>query len=161
LSLNILPLSTSVGKNPLQGTIDYTFEYDTRPMNLISGSKSEMISINDVVGGQMFASVFVLGRTQGPVLQDLGTKPANVRSLRIELVVDPPTYSDSSISTIQNLLFNQKPSTNPIYSGSIANLIYAADPANNGFSTSFNSQPQENWEFKTGHWSYSQDWTYE
>lgn len=161
LSLNITPLSNNLGKNPLQGTIDYSFEYDNRPMNLISGSRIESISIEDNVGGEMFASVFVLGRTRGPVLQGLGSKQANVRRLSLELFIDPPTFTSNSISTMRDIMINQKPSNNPIYSGSIANLIYAVDPANNGFSTSYNSQPVESWEPRTGHYTLNREFTYE
>lgn len=160
-NLNIIPLSWSIGKNPYQGTIDYTFEYNTRPMTLVSGAKSESISINDNIGGELFASVFVSGRNNGPVLQDLSTKPANTRSLNIELVLDPPSYSDRSLSTMKDILVDKKPSNNPIYSGSLQSLIDAANPSNHGFSTVFQDQPQESWEFQTGRYSYNCNWTYE
>jgi hypothetical protein len=160
-SLNLTPISWSVGKNPLAGTIDYSFEYNSRPMTFVSGVLSENISINDNVGGELFASVFVLGRTAGPVLQNLSTKPANTRSLNVELVVSPPTYTNTNVDTIRNIFFVQKPSSNPLYSGSLQNLITAADPGAQGFTTSFKDQPQESWDFQTGRYSYSVQWTYE
>jgi len=161
VTLNVAPLSMTVGRNPLQGTIDYTFEYDTRPLNLVDGALSETISISDNIGGELFASVFVLGRARGPVLQDLGTKTSNTRDLSIEIVVPPPSYSDRTIATMKTLLIDQKPSNNASYSGNIGNVIGAADPTNNGFSTVFQDQPQENWEFQTGRYSYNCRWTYE
>jgi len=160
-SLNVTPLSWTIGRNPFQGTIDYTFEYDARPMTLIEDAISETISINDNIGGELFASIFVLGRANGPVLQDLNTKPANTRNLSIEIVVTPPTYSDRTTATMQDLLIAQNPSNNPSYSGSLQTLVDAADPTNNGFSTVFQDQPQENWEFQTGRYSYNCTWTYE
>ena len=160
-NLNINPITWMVGKNPLQGTINYNFEYDTRPMNLIEGAKSEVISINDNIGGELFASVFVLGRSRGPVLQDLGTKPSNTRSLSIEILIDPPTYADRTVSTIQNLFITQKPSNKEPFKTSLENLIYAVNPTNNGYTTVFQDQPQENWSPTQGRFTYNCAWTYE
>jgi hypothetical protein len=148
----------------MQGTISYTYEYNTRPMTLVSGVKSEVISINDNLGGQLHAEVFVLGRASrgyGPVLQDLQAKAPNTRDLSIELVMEPVFYEDRDFSTIQNLFNVQKPSVNPIYSGSLYNVIEAANPANNGFSTVFQDQPQETWNVTEFRYSYNTKWTYE
>ena len=162
LSLNLSPLSTTIGRNPFQGTIDYSFEYDARPLNLISGALSESISVNDNIGGELFASVFVLGRASGPVLQDLGTKPANTRGLSIELMVSPPTdYGDRGVAAIQNLLSTQKPRLHTAYSGDLQSLIDAANPTAYGFTTVFENQPQESWDFKSGRYSYNVEWTFE
>jgi hypothetical protein len=161
LTLNIEPMNFTIARNPFQGTIDYTYEYNTRPSNLIENAKSEVISIQDNIGGELFASVFVLGRTAGPVLQDLGTKPANTRALSIEIVVDPPTYSTRTVDVIKGLMYDQKPSVYIAYSGDIANVIEAANPSNIGGTTIFQDQPQETWDFKNGRYSYNATWTYE
>ena len=164
LSLNIAPLSEVIGRNPIQGTVTYTYEYNTRPMTLVSGVRSEVINIGDNLGGQLHAEVFVLGRAAngyGPVLQDLQAKPANTRTLNIELVLEPIQYSDRSFATIQNLINDLKPSVNPTYSGSIYNVIAAADPVNNGWTTTFQTQPQENWSVTEYRYSYSTTWTFE
>lgn len=161
LSLNLVPITQTIGRNPIQGLITYDFEYNDRPMTMISGAKSEVISINDNLGGESFASVFVLGRARGPVLQALNTKPASTRSLSIEVVFDPPTYSDRSYTTIHNIFNNLKPSVNPTYSGSILNVIAAANPENNGFTTVFQDQGQENWNPLEGRYSYNTTWTFE
>jgi hypothetical protein len=160
LSLNITPTTETVGRNPIQGTIGYSYEYNNRPMTLVSGVKSENISITDNLGGELFASVFVLGRAKGPVLQALSTKPVNTRSLSIELVVEPSTYTDRTFTTIQSLI-NQKPSINPLYSGSLYNIINAANPLYNGFTTVFQSQPQESWSLTDRRYSYSTNWSFE
>lgn len=155
LTLNIEPLSMLVGRNPYQGTVEYTFEYDTRPMNLIEGTRSEVISIQDNIGGQLFASVFVLGRADGPVLQDLGTKPANTRTLNIEILVDPP---DTNVLTAQQALIDKKPSNDSDFASDLTSLITAATP---DFDTVYQTQPQESWEIKEGRYSYTTTWTYE
>lgn len=159
LNLNVTPLSFVVGRNPFQGTIDYSFEYDTRPVNLIENAKTESITISDNFDGELFASVFVLGRVDGPVLQDLSTKPANTRSLSIEIVVDPPTYpANPSVADMTDALINQKPRLDANFSTSLNNLITAAKPS---ADTVYQSQPQESWDIKTGRYSYNVEWTYE
>jgi len=160
-SLNVIPLSMTVGRNPLQGSIDYTFEYNSRPVNLIENARSESINISDNIGGELFASVFVLGRAKGPVLQDLNTKPANTRTLSIEIVVDPPTYSDRTVATMEQLINDQKPSAHASFQTDINNLVAAAHPNYLGATTEFHDQPQESWDFKEGRYSYNVTWTYE
>ena len=160
-NLNVAPITLTVGRNPFRGTIDYTIDYDTRPLKLIEGAKSEVVSIGDNIGGELFASVFVLGRTNGPVLQDLNTKPSNTRTLTIELVVAPPSYTDRTITTMKQLMVDKKPSNDATFSTNLSNLVTAADPSSHGFTTVFQDQPQENWDFLTGRYTYQTTWTYE
>lgn len=156
LTLNSTPLSQTIGRNPTQGLITYDFQYNTRPSNLITGARSEKISIVDNLGGEMFASVFVLGRTKGPVLQDLSTKSANTRNLNIELILSPET------GTASQLINSKKPTNNPLYSGVINDIITAADPTNiAGVTTVFQDQTQENWDIINFSYSLSTSWTYE
>lgn len=160
-NLNIEPLTLTVGRNPFQGTIDYTIDYDTRPLRLIEGAKSEAISINDNIGGELFASVFVLGRTNGPVLQDLGTKPANTRTLNIEIVVEPPAIADRTSGTMQTIINDKKPSNDVQFSTNLSNLIDAANPSYLGATQIFQTQPQETWSPIDGRYTYTTTWTYE
>lgn len=88
-SLNITPLSTSIGKNPVAGTIQYSYQFDNRPSNSISGTISETISIIDSRGVDVFAVIPVLGRQEGPVLQGINTFREKTRSLNMELVFSP------------------------------------------------------------------------
>lgn len=159
-NLNLTPLNITIGRNPIQGTINYTYEYNTRPMTLMPNVRSEVINIQDNIGGELFASVFVLGRVPGPVLQPLDTKNANTRSLSIELVMEPITYTDRTFATIQSLI-NAKPSTNISHSGNLYNIIEAANPRNNGFTQVYQDQPQESWDITSFRYSYSTNWTYE
>lgn len=161
LTLNVTPLNKTTIKNPLQGFINYTYEYDNRPRALVSGVKSEVITVSDTFGGQDFASIFVLGRAAGPVLQDLNTKPANVRSLNMELALTPPTITSFNESDLRTYFFNENPRYNVAYSGFIQTVIDAVNPSNNGFSTVYSHQPQENWSPRDGRYSYTQEWTYE
>ena len=56
---------------------------------------SENVSIDDQLLTDVFASQTVIGRGAGPILQDIGTTTARVRTVSIELVCLPPTnYRD-------------------------------------------------------------------
>ena len=93
-NLNADALTSSVGHNPSKGVITYSYTYDNRPCNFISGALSENITISEDNPTDMFASLFVLGRAKGPILQDLGTISAATRSASIEVVMAPPTGCD-------------------------------------------------------------------
>ena len=127
ITLNIVPITATIGRNPAQGTITYNYEYNTRPSNLISGAKSEMITVSDSLNGQAFAAVFVLGRAKGPVLQNLGTKAVSTRSLSVEAIFPPTIFYPSTINTtgltvdyrakLNALITAIRPTDTPCYQG--------------------------------------------
>lgn len=150
ISLNPLPLSTNIGRNPLQGNISYSYSYDNRRTSYISGALSERISVSFQREGRSVAVVPVIGRSspiRGPILQDLGTGPEKQKTLSIDFLLGPP-----SVSGALNFDF-------PEYL--ISGLVYQLDPINNGASKSFKQQPQDSWEPLTGSASYNVTWIYE
>jgi hypothetical protein len=51
----------------------------------------------------VFASIFILERANGPILQNLGTKQAKTVSVNIELVMNTPQdIGDKSLSSLKN-----------------------------------------------------------
>jgi len=82
------PKSKSEGLNFSQGTINYNFSYDDRPPNIIQGSITEDISINDTHPGQLFTAIPVIGRNQ-PVLQYMNARSEYKRSLSINVNMAP------------------------------------------------------------------------
>jgi len=89
--------SKSEGLNFSQGTITYNFTYDNRPPNIISGSITENIDIQDTHPGQIFANIPVIGRNQ-PVLQYLNSRSEYKRSLNISVSMarfEPNWITDS------------------------------------------------------------------
>ena len=80
--------SKSEGLNFSQGTITYNFTYDNRPPNIVSGSITENIDIQDTHPGQIFATIPVIGRNQ-PVLQYLNSRSEYKRSLSISVSMAP------------------------------------------------------------------------
>lgn len=165
-TLNIQQAGSTVGRNPVAGTINYSFEYNDRPSNLIAGAKSEVISINDSFGADQFASIFVLGRSAGPVLQSLSTKQATTRSLNIEVVFGAGYVGNGDATS---RIVTKHPRNNPTILATISGIINAAEPvqagiinnAGNAATTSLQSTQNENWDITTGRYTYSAEWTYE
>ena len=144
-TLNSTPLANSVGINPKQGTITYNYSYDTRPSNCISNARSEVITIVDNNPGKVIATIPVLGRIHGPVLQDIGTYTPRTRQLTIELIMGV-----SGVSC--NPLLN-KPSDSDI-----ATIISNVTPVG---SQVYKTSDQTTWDFKTGRFSKQIEWMWE
>ena len=104
LSLNMQPVRTVVGKNPVLGLINYTFDYDTRPSTCISGALSEIITISDTNPNDVFAILPVLGRQAGPVLQNINTFTESRRSVSIEVVMPTPSGCANTFETVAALI---------------------------------------------------------
>lgn len=154
-NLNIQPTSYSIARSHTQGTINYSYEYNDRASNIVSGSLFEQISLTDNLAGDVFAEIPILGRAAGPILQDIGTKTAGRRGLSINLTV-PKSSPTASVASLQSAF--QTPRANPTYSGNIQTILTAATPA--GYSQVFQSEPQESWDPWTGTYSMNTSWVY-
>jgi len=88
--INPIPVNITESHRKHVGEIDYSFEFNNRPLNLIPGSVSETLNINDTFPAQQIAEVFVLGRKLGPVLQNLGTVTSSTRDVTFEVVLPRP-----------------------------------------------------------------------
>lgn len=146
-NLNVVPLNQTYGINPILGTINYNLSYSDRPYNLFADSLMESVNITNNWNVDAFASVFVIGRASGPVLQDLGTKQARTRGLSIEVVF--PTQSG-----LAGLL--NGPLNNSAQSGTLNTIVQYCRPG----GTSFVSQQNESWDARTGRFSYNTEWTF-
>jgi hypothetical protein len=87
VTLNAVPASLSVGKNPTNGVINYNYEFDNRATPQILGATSEVISVTFQNPTDVFAVIPVLGRAAGPVLQSIGTKTVRKKVVTIEAVL--------------------------------------------------------------------------
>lgn len=140
-SLNTVPLSTSIGKNPQEGTISYNFSYDNRPSNTIAGSLTEDIQVSDTYPGQIINIVPVIGRSQ-PIIQYVNSRTEYKRSMQISVVMP-----------ITGGCIPQKPSTNDL-----TTIFNTYKPVG---TRVYYGAPTESWNPKTGQYSYSIEWTYE
>lgn len=152
LTLNIQPLTEVVGRNPNAGTINYSYEYNNRP-SMCLGSGIGILSENIVVTddnqyGEIdeIASILVLNREEGPVLQSLGTTREKKRQVSIEAVVQL-----SGATCISNLVAPSSLVTN-------AELVIASfTPGGGGYVTGSN----KSWSPTSGRFSRTYEWTYE
>ena len=148
--LHSLPVQESISRNPSTGVLNYSFEYDNRPSGLIDGVLFEVINVNYIHPNESFASIFVLGRPHGPVLQSLETSEARQKTVNIELVKEP-SFDHNNIGNSFKFPYNL-----------ISGLISGLDPmVTDGAIKSFKGQPNESYDPFSGRASFSLNWTYE
>lgn len=142
-SLNISPTSIAIGKNPAAGTIRYTYEYDNRPSNIIANARSETISIQDSLPTDFPVPIFVLGRTRGPVIQNLGTSKERTRALNVEAVMTVPSGS-----------LTDRLAAYP----DVSSIVSAAQPTGD---VVYVQDRNQSWDISTGRYSYNITWIWE
>lgn len=171
------PLTRSVASDFGAGTVSYTYNYDDRPANIVPGSISESIQINDTYPGELFSVTPVIGRSQ-PVLQYLNSRSEYKRTLSISITMaqtgDPSNYGVNNFGEIplstnrrfllQRILLNEKPSISQ--TAALNDIFQAANPVNDPYFSvaegkCFHSAPTENWDPRTRNYSYNIEWTYE
>lgn len=152
LPLSPIVKTRTIGVNPINGTITYNYEYDNTLNSAISGDciLSQNITIDDQLETNVFAEQIILGRAVGPILQDIGTVTAKVRTVNIELSVIPPT----SLSSVAELW-------KPVPTGAInsfVNMIYSDLTGN--YEQVFISSQNQNWNFTLGRYNATVGYTY-
>ena len=157
--LNSQPKSVSLGLNEYTGDVTYALSFDNRPTNIISGVLSESISVDDTYPGDIFASIPVIGRKTGPVLQYIGGRTEYKRSLNLELVMD---YTDIGYGNERTSLMLTKPSIVEPTKTQIKSLIKEMSPEQEpGVRKYFIDPPSESWSPREGRYTFNISWTYE
>lgn len=152
-NININPLSQSAGHNPSTGTITYSYEYNDRPSNCVANSISESITVTDNNPTDIFANLTVLGKANGPVLQDIGTQTAFTRDLSIEVVMGCPASGCPSNATNVGLLLAQRPTSE------VNNIVTAfEDDLQDAYNQVFRTQDNISWNPKEGRYSRNVSW---
>lgn len=146
---NPIPLTETVGHNPSKGTITYSYEFDDRPCNFITGALTENFSITDNFPTDIFAILPVLGRARGPVLQAINTVSEQTREVAIEAVMPLPT----GCSSITDFDLNN-PQVN------VENLFCEFEAQITGaYEQVFKNVDTQNWNPRTGRYSRNVTWT--
>ena len=159
VALNSQPKTITLGVNEYTGEINYSLAFDNRPTNIISGCLTEQINVNDTYPGDVFATIPVLGRATGPVLQYMGSRTEYRRDVSINLVMD---YTKVPYGETRNPLLLKKPSIVSPTAEQIHELLIELSPANEpGIRKYFLSPPSESWSPKDGQYSINLSWTYE
>jgi len=150
-AMNPIPSNIQEGFNPSEGTVSYSWTFNNRPMNLIPGSVSESLTVEDGSAIPSIASIFVLGRRLGPILQDLGTVSAATRSVTFEVVFPRPTG-------LSNIAF-------PVaHYAAINGAIDSFDPKNIGYNPgaggvrSYIKQENSTWNISEGRFTKVKAW---
>ena len=169
-ALRINPIGSTEGHDMKKGTISYSYEYNNKGLNLISGVLSESISINDTGPTDVISETVVLGRALGPVIQSLGTKTATKRDVAIEVTVNPPTGIEGVLMTnskcpvyisgttylaITNLIAGLKPFGGRA-GGIFGNMNQPAQPGNVYIASDSHS-----WDATNGRYSRNVSWIYQ
>lgn len=89
--LNIVQVNKSVGVNPPNGTINYGYEWTNNPAPCIEGAVSESITFDYSFPTDKFASIDILGRGNGPIIQLMNSRTPYEVSVNIDVVVLPET----------------------------------------------------------------------
>ena len=155
LTLNSSPLSSSVTKNKATGTINYTYEYDSRPSNCIEGALFESFTISDNNPADVFATIPVIGRASGPVLQDMGTITERKRTLAVEVVMSPVSTCPTTAGNVTTLI-NASPYDD-------VNVVVSAFDSSlrNAYSQVFVESNQDSWSPKTGRYNRTITWVFQ
>lgn len=150
MPLNNIPLSTSFGYNNTAGTITYSYSYDNRPYNCVSNARLENITFSENNPNDVFASLTVLGRAAGPLLQDIGTVGQRTREISIEAVL--PVWDSGRCSTISSVGAGVPTDYDSLVSGYEANLTGT-------YSQVFINSESKTWNPKDGRFSFNKSWT--
>lgn len=148
INLNTTPLSRTEGTNVRKGTINYAYSYDDRPSNCISGALMESIVITDNNPTDVFATVPIIGRANGPILQSMDTVTTPTRQIAIEALMQRPTGTGC-------LMESNKPTT------SVNSLLCTYEAELTGtYDQVFKTADTETWDAKMGKYTRNIQWTY-
>lgn len=155
ITLNTSAISSSIGRNPITGRISYSYQYDTRPSTCITGALSERIVITDKNPTDVFAIIPIIGRTNGPILQDMNTTTERKRTVSIDVNVTPVNICPNSASNVASLM-NASPAT----AVEVVINAFESDLSSN-YNQVFREDDTPSWEPRNGRYSRSVTWTFQ
>jgi hypothetical protein len=86
-NLNVLPQAKTVGYSPSKGTITYSYSFDDRPSLRLSGVLSETITIDNNLANDVVASIGIIGRSAGALVQSMNTYTNPTLTVNVECTV--------------------------------------------------------------------------
>jgi len=152
--LNSSPLNTSIAHNEIAGTVSYVYNYDTSPSHFVNNAISEQITINNDWGGSAYAAVAVIGRPNGPVLQDLNTCTEKSTTVNIQVIM--PAYGGIPSNNLVGMISGSPRST--ITAEVIEPMETSLETA---YSQVFRTADMENWDKYTGNYTRSVRWVFQ
>jgi hypothetical protein len=165
--LNPSPETVSLSENATKGSIDFNITYGVRPDRYFSGSVSENITVNDTLAGNMFNMVQVMGRANGPMIQDLHSRTEFKRELNIEVILHTAalpkrTSSSHSLEDNEGAFRNSKPTLDSAFRNELNRLLDIYSPASEpGIVKYYQMPPFESWSPLDGRYTCRVSWVYE
>jgi hypothetical protein len=144
-SLNNSPSARSVGYNGGGGTVSYNYTFNDRPVNCVASAKSEIINISETNPNDVFTSLVILGRLEGPLFQEVNTSGAVTREISIEAIL--PRSGGCTFADF----------TAPNNYDSLIDTYYAGLTAE--FGQVFVNNDTKTWSPKDGRFTWTKSWT--
>lgn len=138
-NLRTIKMSESIGTNKNSGSITYSSMFDDL-VTVIEGAVNESISIeddNDDGLNQVIAKIDIIGKPNGPVIQDMSTTTIKSRSVTIDAVMARNYRTNKPSASAMTVANNYKPEQN-----------------------AFRQSKRETWNPKTGQYNLSINWEY-
>lgn len=96
-TMNPVPLVKQFATNNVNGTINYNVQFNNRAATFIGGALSEIVTVIDNIGSDVFAILPIPGRAIGPIIQPMGTVKENRRDITIEIVMPAQTFGVTTV----------------------------------------------------------------
>lgn len=168
-ALSNIPVSTSEGHDPLNGTISYTYEFNNK-YKVFPGVISENINITHDAPADNISETQIIGRYLGPLLQAIGRTNAR-KTITVDVVIQPPVddagmlenYSTCpvGINTILRRQISELIEGNKPFSYRNA-IIFGTNAARTNIpGTVFVQSDQETWNPTEGRFSRTVTWVYQ
>lgn len=156
IPLNATPQSFSIADSTVaNASISYNVSYDNRRNPAISGAITESIQVNDTYPTDVYASIEVMGKRDGPVFQYMNTTTHFERDVSIEVQMDPHFVP---ASTDGGELMSYSPSMNSNQRMQLNQLINSLAPY--GAEYVMLKASNESWSPTEGRYSASIGWVY-
>ena len=161
--LNTSPASISFSTNDVAGEVTYSLEFNANPYKFFTGAVYENITVEDTYPGDVYTTIPILGRSNGPILQYLYGRTEYKRTLNVEVVVDSAgTPNAGTFAHVNRESLATKPSIRPGFKDKVTALISLYSPAHEpGIVNWFADPPTESWNPTEGRYTLSLSWTYE
>ena len=150
-SLNPTTLSTALGYNIVEGVITYAYSYNDRPINCVPEAVTENINITENEPEDIFASLTILGRATGPLLQSIGTTGPRTREISIDAFL-PIATGCASTGMYQPTMFTAPTGYDAFVSGYENHLTST-------YAGVYITSNSKTWEPKLGRFTYNKAWT--
>lgn len=174
--LNVIPVSTSEGHDPIKGTITYSHEFNNKAQ-AISGVLSENIRITNTAPAALVQETQVLGRALGPILTSAGVSNPK-KTISIDIVVPkgsgfkatlqteptcPLYYKGYFWTTVDTMIKAHEPfidRSSEMLKGIFGKSV-PPEARSQEFGTVFKDSDNEDWNPTEGRYSRSVSWIYQ